>query len=426
MPFNYRKGFLMELKYLEEKDLRAFLRLHAKAFHIKSDALIDEAKMVERIEQIKMDVQQVHGEGKNGMYYPAAYCDGELVSALRVIPYVVTFDGKPVDMGGIASVITSPEYRNRGSMRLLLTDTLKKMYERGQYVSYLYPFSAGFYRKFGYDMLCEKVDWDIPMEFIRQEPHGKIKCYEDTDSCKATVKRIYETFSKNFNMCILRADGLSWKSFFEKVQPYKTDIFGYIHEGANGPDAYVFYKRVLSEKDSVMEVIGSAFTSAEALRGLLAFLGTFRSHAAHIVITLPPSVDVTFMLCELNLHGSNVKRETKYSGMARVVNVAEVLKRAKYTGSGTVTIKVTDEQCGWNNQIFKLDFDEAGSQTSVSVCEPHTAPDAEMHIREFTALIFGRYDLSHVAYLDGVKINGNEAALRKVFYKKDIFTDDRF
>lgn len=71
--------------------------------------------------------------------------DGNLAGKLHIIPLEVTIQGKKFMMGGISSVATWPEYRRLGIAKKLLYHALVKMKEQGQVLSYLHPFSVGFY-----------------------------------------------------------------------------------------------------------------------------------------------------------------------------------------------------------------------------------------------------------------------------------------
>ena len=68
-----------------------------------------------------------------------------LVSQVAVYPMQARIFGRTYAMGGLTGVGTYPEYSNLGLMHKLLEQALTNMRARGQYLSYLYPYSIPYY-----------------------------------------------------------------------------------------------------------------------------------------------------------------------------------------------------------------------------------------------------------------------------------------
>jgi predicted acetyltransferase len=156
---------------------------------------------------------------------------------------------------------------------------------------------------------------------------------------------------------------------------------------------------------------------------MLAFLGSQRSYASEVQLPLPLGVDISCWLKEIctAYDKCNVRRETVHLGASRVVDVASVLKLARYRGEGTANIRVDDPICPWNDRILRVEFDE----TCRSVTEAEDW-DIRLGIDAFTALILGGRELSQVCYMDGVEIRGNMENLQKIFYIKPLWIGDSF
>ena len=75
--------------------------------------------------------------------------DATMIATFCVLPWHATFDGHEVIMGGIGGVATLPQYRRGGAIRRCFEAALPDMYAQGMVLSYLYPFSNAFYRRFG-------------------------------------------------------------------------------------------------------------------------------------------------------------------------------------------------------------------------------------------------------------------------------------
>lgn len=88
--------------------------------------------------------------------------DGDtLVSQVAVYPMKIRIFNKTYNMGGLTGVGTYPEYSNQGLMHKLLETALKKMKENGQYISYLYPYSIPYYRRKGWEIVSNKITYEI-------------------------------------------------------------------------------------------------------------------------------------------------------------------------------------------------------------------------------------------------------------------------
>src|SRR5699024_3959045 len=90
--------------------------------------------------------------------------EDEIAAKLHLIPLSVYINGKELDMGGVSSVATWPEYRRNGMVKQLLHHSLTYMKRHGQTISYLFPFSFAYYRKYGWELTFSQKEYKIPME----------------------------------------------------------------------------------------------------------------------------------------------------------------------------------------------------------------------------------------------------------------------
>src|SRR5699024_2098022 len=90
--------------------------------------------------------------------------DGSIAAKLHLIPLTIMINGKPFKMGGISSVATWPEYRRQGMAKKLLFHALNHMKAAGQTITFLHPFSFGFYRQYGFEHTFNLKHYTIPVE----------------------------------------------------------------------------------------------------------------------------------------------------------------------------------------------------------------------------------------------------------------------
>ncbi|MDL2300583.1 GNAT family N-acetyltransferase, partial [Clostridiaceae bacterium OttesenSCG-928-D20] len=131
----------MIIRTLKKEDLKDFERLCAYCFEYSMQ---------------DGDDKRLHRSKDNPNLHFGAYLDDDktLTSGFSALPYMQNFDGEDHLMLAVGGVATLPPYRRRGGIRACFEMALPLMYERGAALSYLYPFSTAYYRKFGYDNAC--------------------------------------------------------------------------------------------------------------------------------------------------------------------------------------------------------------------------------------------------------------------------------
>lgn len=80
---------------------------------------------------------------------------GETAAHVQCLPYELNWQGLRLSAGYISGACTIPEERNKGLMKNLMQRALRKMYERGDFFSFLIPAEPGLYdfyrRKSGFE-----------------------------------------------------------------------------------------------------------------------------------------------------------------------------------------------------------------------------------------------------------------------------------
>lgn len=377
-------------------------------------------------EEILKDVRE-RPKGRGQRFYTekwAAFEDDDqtMMGFMFTIPYVVNFDGHACKMNGIGGVSTLPQYRRNGVIRGCFAHSLPAMYEEGYAFSYLYPFSSAFYRKFGYEMCGEQVLYEINLQSYSRFDVGGHVVLAEGDACFADIKWVYEKFARGMNMmCIREDDDYSWA---REQNPAKDCVYTFVYYSGNGVPKGVmtFSKERTDGFYAKLACKQFFFSDPEGMKGLLNHALAYTAYYSHICFRLPVHMDVLSVIPEWPKFP--YRRTLAHVGMARVVNVEQVLSLAEYRGEGTARIAIWDEQVEQNNGCFTVTF--AGGR-AVSVTKEEAEPDISMGISDFSRLITGTHDFSQIGWLDGVTVHHPEnAALAGVFYKKPIFITDAF
>ncbi|WP_327046378.1 GNAT family N-acetyltransferase [Microbispora sp. NBC_01189] len=99
--------------------------------------------------------------------YLGAFDGPRLVGAARINPYVQWWHGRPLSMGGVASVTVAPEDRGRGVARALMEAAVERCAALGHVVSALYPATTPLYRSVGYEHAGGMTRITLPAEALR-------------------------------------------------------------------------------------------------------------------------------------------------------------------------------------------------------------------------------------------------------------------
>lgn len=130
------------MRELTHADLEQFNALLRYAFQVTSDELTRSGWQEDEFNHAKAPIL-------DGAYVLGWFHKDRLASQIVVYPMQVNIEGVLYDMGGVTGVTTYPEYSGRGLIHTLVVKILEIMRERGQSISYLYPYSIPFYRKRG-------------------------------------------------------------------------------------------------------------------------------------------------------------------------------------------------------------------------------------------------------------------------------------
>ncbi len=353
----------------------------------------------------------------------AAFCDDDktMISNFVATPFTVQFDGHHCQMVGIGGVATLPQYRRMGGVRECFRASLPDMYEKDITFSYLYPFSTAYYRKFGYEMCCERFRYQIRLSAIRPfQLEGNCVLVESESQVLDDIKQIYSVWQEKYNMMTVNEDfEYAWVG---KSNPAKDQRFTYVYKSKDGvAKGYMTFFKEDSKDGRNLRCNRFFFTDTEGFKGLLNLAYTCSSDHQYITFELPTDLDITLILPEWSMGASHC--EKAYCGMARVVNVKRVLEMAKFRGSGTLIIQIADTIVPENNNTFLLRF-ENGVANEVSTT--NAPPDISLGISDFSRLIVGACDTSAIPFMESVQVNTFIENISNVFYKKPTLITEYF
>lgn len=354
----------------------------------------------------------------------AAFTDsGEMMSTFTISDFSIHFDGNVCKMGGIGGVATLPQYRRRGGIRACFEKALPEMYRLGYDFSYLYPFSTAYYRKFGYESCVQKFSWRVDLHLLNPpQADGYFRLAEKHCPLTDDIRVLDQLWERHFNMMVRHgAEDYKWA---EESDPAVKQEFTYVwFDAENKPKAYTTF-RLANEQDGRNLVCSRfCFADREGFWGLMQLFKSLSADHQYVKFATPALPSLQYLLPEWSL-GAVTWDLLHNAGMVRVINVQQVLKKARYLGSGQVTLEIQDGNIPENNGSFSVMFSDGAA---VSVERSTGKADVAMALPTFSAMICGVCDFEDARHtLAGLTVHRENTALRQIFYRKPLMITDYF
>ncbi|MGL5414824.1 MAG: GNAT family N-acetyltransferase [Clostridium sp.] len=300
----------------------------------------------------------------------------KLISQVAVYPMKVRIFNKTYDMGGLTGVGTYPEYSNQGLMHKLLYQALKEMKEKNQTISYLYPYSIPYYRRKGWEIISDKIVYEIK---DYQLPKNKRVTGEvqRVDVEGEEIKRAYERFALQTHGALIR-DELAWNEYWLWDTDDLTAAVYYNEKYEE--EGYVLYWI----KDEVFHIKDMIFVNEEARLGLWNFISAHFSMITKVVGNTFTDEPLAFLL-----EDADIKETISPYYMARIVDLEEFIKQYPFkpdTVERKWTFVMDDPILSWNQGTFKLEIDNEGKGSISRVNEKTTD---KIDIQTMTTMLLG-------------------------------------
>ena len=389
-------------------------QLCALAFEYEMwDATLSPQAMLDKVRGDPRSMQDLHWDSQ---YAAFADDDATMLATMTVVPWTANFDGHAVAMGGIGGVASLPQHRRGGAIRACFAAALPDMFAGGTLLSYLYPFSTAFYRRFGYELGCDWIKCRLKLSGMpAPEVTGHWRLSEPDRPLSGDVRAIDRIREARYNCMVINGDT---EYLYLQDDPFVKKKYIYVYYDAdNHPRAHMTVAPGNGEIDCPRFV----FNDREGFMGLLALLKRLSADHSHATLCLPDDVDLRGVLPEWSF--GSVQRTVEQRGMVRAVNVEGLLRLARARGEGVLRVAVKDDlQIGQNNGCFEVDF-APGRENRVRRAD--AAPDIELTIQDFSRLIVGACGPDPM-WLPDMKLNGPVEEAAKLFYRKPTFISALF
>ncbi|WP_051530035.1 enhanced intracellular survival protein Eis [Anoxybacteroides tepidamans] len=379
---------MSNMRLLSEEDYEEAFRLSEYAFQYK---LTEQQK---EIRKQWMNRQEILGDFENG----------QLAAKAHLLPFTVFIHGQEFRMSGVAGVATWPEYRRKGKVANLLKASLERMKEKGEWLSFLYPFQFHFYRKFGWELFASYKKLTIEnRHLIPLQPFAKGRIERILpEHVPQKLQPMYESYIRRYNGGLKR-----WPFWWEHfVVKQETHAVAYRDE-QNELAGYLLYEI----KDRYMKVNEMVALHEEATRGLWNFICQHDSMADRVTVETSIDDPLPYLLQE-----PRITQEIVPYFMARIVDLENFLKAYPFAElAGTLFLHVHDAFAEWNSGIYQI------SENGITVFRKEKEHTSCMHppkrglqldINTAAALLLG-YERPLTFYKIG-KLKGSEKEVEQL------------
>lgn len=343
----------------------------------------------------------------------AAFDGSSPCACLAMNHYQVHFDGHTVGLGGVGGVASLPAQRRGGAIRACMQASLEDLYDRGCLLSALYPFSTGYYEKFGYANSVGCQLWHVPMGSLPTGDFGgKVRQLFPGDGLSPLLD-VYNAFYAGCNLAarreaydpeLLEKDLLAEKRYIYLWEDEKGQPASFCIVGRDGSE--------LNARPDFGTRNAFLFRDAHAFQALAAFLRrSFSAYYKALRFSLPNWAAVAPLLAEC----ADVKVESFFNGMVRAVNAEKLLALCVCKGDGALTLQVNDPMLPQNQGPFRLTF-QAGAPNQVERVQ--APPDITLGPGRLAALLCGVHHIQELRWMPDIAIHNPAAPFAQVFYPK--------
>ncbi|MCU0316640.1 MAG: GNAT family N-acetyltransferase [Fimbriimonadaceae bacterium] len=305
--------------------------------------------------------------------------NGEFAWAAVIVHYNVWRAGVPLaqpwSCGGVGSVATLTEYRNKGVSSLGMRGLLKEMFAEGKIISSLYPFRESYYRKFGYATCGYRWSIRVPTHRL------------PTFACDLPVRRVMPRDHHLLHEChtamVKKLSGSPVRSpeLWERRLGTKPPMILAI-----GDPIEAYFWASPKEFWGTLEVGEFAWSTPRGYEAALEVLRGLASNQSFVTWPEPP--DSLFLSQHVDQGvEANISRPT----MFRVIDVAQLVSTLPYPDH-PVVIEIDDPDLPENRGPWRIYGGPHGC-----LCQPTTeTPDLKMSIHVFSQLAMGNITLAQL------------------------------
>lgn len=321
--------------------------------------------------------------------------EDQLVSQLCIYPCQVNIHGKIFSMGGLTGVGTYPEYANLGLMNDLIKSGLQIMKNKGQWISYLYPYSIPYYRRKGWEIMSDHLTFTIKDSQIPK--NISVKGFaERLPVTDPDVISVYDKFARSNHGALIRGNQ-EWEEYWRWENEDERTAAVY-YDKDDIPQGYILY---WIEED-IFHIKDIIYLNQEARIGLWNFVYAHYSMVDEVQGNIYKNDPLHFFLDD-----GQIKETIEPYYMARIVDVTEFLNNFPFKNLDMFTpfhFVVSDSIAEWNRGVFGLVKNEKGKLIHVNEA---VGKPVYLDIQTLTTMLMSYRSPSYLHKIERIKTDEN-------------------
>ena len=346
---------------------------------------------------------------------------GRIASYLRMVRYRVWVGGGEMGMGGIGAVSTWADVQGKGYAGELMRRSVRMMWDRGDAVSALYPFSHRYYGKFGWASMGERIIYTDARrgDLLPHEEKALVRwCRGEEDI--TLLDAAYRDYAQRYNGMTLRPRE-RWVRAIRSLSEENGQAYLILKE--DKPIGYFFCEHLPAQPWGYESITRDfACATQEAYRAMFGFLASLPTNVVKITVSAP----ILPRLVEFYKEPFITMKWT-LPFQYRVLDVEKAIAARAYApvAKGKLVIKIQDDCGDWNTGTWKIEVQEGLGQAKQA---SGLKPELEMTIQEFSRLYMGALDAERSA-AHGLFTNIPPKTIKKMnalFYDHPVHLLDAF
>jgi predicted acetyltransferase len=308
-----------------------------------------------------------------------AYRDRRLVGMLNVLAFEQWFGARSVPMGGVASVVVSPEQRGLGIAPRMLTRALELMVERGEVISTLGPATSWVYRKCGWEHGGLYAVASVRTSELVALPDGGLRERRATAADRDGIIAAYDRAAPSRPGYLSRPQWLWDERLTDAAHRYV-----YVVERDGRIEGYVAYSQNSAARGYTVWVDDLVAVDAPVERTLWRHLGAHAAQADTITTAGVPLDALALILPEQTLRplGQQV-------WMTRIVDAPGAIAQRGYASGirADIAFRLVDPMVAANDGCWRLVVD--GGEARLERLDAKTEPEIVVSINGLASLFTG-------------------------------------
>lgn len=276
--------------------------------------------------------------------------EDKLISQICVYPMKLNIHNEIYDIGGVTGVATYPEYSGLGLMHCLMQKSLENMRKKGQYFSVLCPYSIPFYRKKGWEIISDTMEFKIKDTQLPKK-HIVDGMVERVSNESNDIKLVHDQFFLQRHGVLKRND-LEWNEYWK----WDSDdvITAVYYNKKNEPRGYLVYY-LQNEEFKIKELVN---LDIEAYYGLWNYITNHFS-----MISTVKGYNYTNDPISFYLEDGDIVETIKPNVMGRIVDFEKFIEKYPFESKSihnNLHFQISDPMMKCNNGHFEVYWDKEG------------------------------------------------------------------